>query len=127
MAEKAEVSLGTSDLTNLLIFAPSPELGDRIKTAETMLKGKFREMCGIDIDSPECQEMMRKTRHWVSSDPKVAEQIRRANDLYRVWTSMAVRLEFSKDELEAFIQRIGDWAYYAEGTKKWLQAALSEL
>ena len=126
MTEKAKVTLSTSDLTNLIIFAPSPELRDRIEKAETMLKQKFKETCGIDWDSLEFKEMMNKTRHWVSSDPKVAEEIRHANDIYRLLTSMAVDLEFTKDELDAFIQRIGD-TYYAKETIKRLQAALSEL
>ena len=103
--KKVGANLNMFDLGFLSAFASSPELADRMKKAEMMLKQKVQEDLGLEVGSPEWKDMT-KMQYWVSSDPKMAEQIRRAKDILRLVNGMVVVMDLTKDEIEGLINRI---------------------
>jgi hypothetical protein len=105
IVKKVEANLNMYDLGFLSAFASSPELADRMKKAEMMLKQKVQENWGVEVGSPEWEDMT-KMQHWVSSDPEMAEKIRRAKEILRLVDGMVVAMELTKDELEGLMNGI---------------------
>lgn len=107
MPKTAKAKLNMFDLEFLSAFASSTELKERMKKAELMLKQKAKENWDVEVGSDNWKEMI-KMRTWVSRDPKIAEQIRQANDISRLVSGMVVEMDLTKDELEGLMNRIED-------------------
>jgi len=105
MTEKVKLSLNMHNLEFLSAFSSSPELKARLKNDLIMLKQKARENWGVDVDSQEYKEMWKMT-HWVSSDPAMAEKIRRAVDITTQVKGMSVEIELAREEVEDLIKSV---------------------
>ena len=105
MSKTAKANLNIFNLEFLSAFASSTELKDKMEKAELMLKQKAKENWGVEIGSDNWKEMI-KMRTWVSRDPKMAEQIRQANDISRLVSGMVVEMDLTKDEIEGLLNRI---------------------
>ena len=106
--KKAQANLNIWDLDFISGFAEgfSEELSKRMKDAREMLKGKALENWNVDVDSERFKEEIVKPRTWVSSDPKMAEVIRRAREIDRAINGMVVVIDLTKEELEYLINRL---------------------
>jgi len=125
MSKTAKANLNIFDLEFLSAFASSPELKERMKKAELMLKQKAKENWDVEVGSDNWKEII-KMRTWVSRDPKIAEQIRQANDISRLVSGMVVEMDLTKDELEGLMNRIEGMGGVDDMQRK-LKDALSQL
>lgn len=109
----------------LSAYASTAEMKERMKKAQIMLKQKAHENWGVDVDGAEWKEMI-KMRTWVSRDPKMAEQIRRANNVTRQVMGMTVEMELNKEEIEGLIISI-DGKYFPNNELIILKKALQSI
>ncbi len=111
--EKKELSLNLSDLDFLSILKLSEESKKRVNDAREMLKKKALEICGTAPGTDEFKDIVRM-QTLISSDPKTAELIRQAKMTYRCVYGLKVNMNFSKKEIEEFIESsksvYGSWA-----------------
>ena len=103
---KKEVSFDIEDLDFLGAFAESEELKLRFKNAKDMHKQKILDMFGMDVDNEEFEKLL-KLRTLRSSDPKMAEDIRRSREVYNKVYGTKVVMELTREELESLRKSIG--------------------
>ncbi len=111
--DKRELSLNLSDLDLISLASLPPEIRDRIKDAENMLKDKALKVCGVAPGSDEFKDIVR-LKTLVSSDPKTAELISQAKQKYSCVYGLKVNMSFTRKEIEEIIESsksaCGPWA-----------------
>ena len=103
---KKRVSFDIEDLDMLGAFAKSEELKELLEKTKNTHKQKILDMYGIDVDSEEFKKLI-KLRTLRSSDPKMAEDIRRSREVYSKVYGTKVVMEFTREELESLRKSIG--------------------
>jgi len=93
-------------------FAKSEQLKKLLEKTKNTHKKKILDMFGIDVDSEEFKKLM-KLRTLRSSDPKMAEDIRRSREAYSKVYGTKVVIEFTGEELRILRKSIeglgGSW------------------